>query len=202
MTPDVSSSLRAVDAPRWPRRVPTARLFFAIAAGCLAVAIGLAWLLMKLLGRAEGGDARFAAAFAVTTALLLAGSWRLQQALECVRQERMALFRRRLHQGLAAGVLFMAIQTYALWTIMPTREARSAEDAALGVTPFVLGLAGLHGLHFLVATLFVAWVAAQAAGQRYDHEYHWGVTVCTWFWHLLGIVWLAILTVYAIAFRG
>ena len=52
---------------------------------------------------------------------------------------------------------------------------------------------------FVVATLFLSLVAVRTFADRYDHEYYWGVSVVAWFWHALGIVWLAILAVFAIA---
>ena len=57
----------------------------------------------------------------------------------------------------------------------------------------------LHGVHFIVALLFVVFVFLRAFADRYDHEYSWGVTFCAWFWHALGIAWLAIMTAFLIA---
>ena len=67
------------------------------------------------------------------------------------------------------------------------------------MTPFVLMLAALHALHLSVALLFLAFVGTRAGADRYDHEYHWGVRFCAWFWHALGIAWLLILAIFAIA---
>ncbi len=58
-------------------------------------------------------------------------------------------------------------------------------------------VAGLHGVHFVIALLFVAWITVNAFADRYDHEYFGSVTFCAWFWHALGIVWMAILTLFA-----
>lgn len=180
-------------------RIRVARRFFLIAVGVMAGALLAAVGLAGLLGRTPGSDLHFPPAFVATTLLLGVGSGLLEQARQAIRREQQPLFRRRLAAALAAAGLFMGVQTYALWTILPAQ--RSAELATTGVVPFVVMLAALHGLHFVVATLFVSYVTAQASIGRYDHEYHWGVTVCAWFWHLLGLVWLGILAVYLIAFR-
>lgn len=180
-------------------RIRVARRFFLIAVGVMAGALLAAVGLAELFGRSPGSNLHFPPAFVATTLLLGGGSGLLEQARQAIRREQQQLFRRRLAAALAAAGLFMGVQTYALWTILPAQ--RSADLATTGVVPFVVMLAALHGLHFLVATLFVSYVAAQASVGRYDHEYHWGVTVCAWFWHLLGIVWLGILAVYLIAFR-
>ena len=59
-------------------------------------------------------------------------------------------------------------------------------------------IAALHGMHFVIALLFLSYVTVQAFADRYDHEYFFGVTVCSWFWHLLAVVWCAILVVMMI----
>jgi cytochrome c oxidase subunit 3 len=167
--------------------------------GCVVVlaAAGLGAGLMRLFGRVASPTFQFPAAFVASTLLLVLASGSIERARSAVRRERQREFRTWLWRALAIGVVFMGVQTFALWSIVPAD--RSAQSSSLGVTPFVLMLALLHGMHFLVATLFVSYITVQAAADRYDHEYHWGVTVCAWFWHVLGIVWLAILAVYSIA---
>ena len=185
------------DVPRPLTRAEAAVRTFALGATAALGAGCLARLLMALLGRPRPETFQFPAMFAVTTLLLLVGSARMSAAVRAVRREKQSLLRVRLLQALVVGCLFMGTQTYALWTILPPE--RSEQAASTGVAPFVVMLAALHGLHFLVATLFVSYVTVQAQAGRYDHEYYWGVTVCAWFWHGLGIVWIAILAVYSIA---
>jgi heme/copper-type cytochrome/quinol oxidase subunit 3 len=172
--------------------------FFALSAGLLCGAGLLAWGLMHWCGRNTAQQGlHFPPAFAVSTLLLALGSFSLQQALRAVQRERQGEFRGWLRAAVAAGGLFMGVQSYGLWTLLPRH--RSPEEAALGVTGFVLAFAALHALHFLVAVLFVCFIAVRTQSDRYDHEYYWGVTVCAWFWHALGIAWGAILIVFAIA---
>jgi hypothetical protein len=57
----------------------------------------------------------------------------------------------------------------------------------------------LHAMHFTLALMFLVWVTLGAFADRYDHEYFWGVVVCAWFWHALGIAWGCILIVFAIS---
>lgn len=136
-------------------------------------------------------------AFGISTLLLLAGSIAMSRALAFVQQERQTEFRWWLKFAAGCSALFMGIQSYGLLWMLPA--TRSAEGTSLGVRPLVMTLAGLHSMHFFVATLFISAVIARSIADRYDHEYHWGVTVCAWFWHLLGIAWMAILAVFAIA---
>ncbi len=172
--------------------------FFVIAGLALLLAGGVARLLMVCFPRpVQGSTLRFPTAFLLSSLLLLGGSTSLERALRFLRLEKQSLYRRWLLIGLCCGVLFMGVQTFALWSMFP--EQRDPEDATLESTALALALAALHGLHFLVAVLFVSWITARTWAGRYDHEYYWGVRCCAWFWHALGIVWVAILFLFLIA---
>ncbi len=163
-------------------------------------AFALAWVLTRVFGRDPEGSPWtmvFHPAFGVSSLLLLRGSYCLSRALGAVKQERQAEFRSWLKRGLQAGGLFTAVQTYALWAISPVERGASA--TSLGVRPFILLLCTLHVLHFLVAILSLSYVTVRALADKYDHEYHWGVTVCACFWHFLGVIWVGVLAVIVIA---
>lgn len=172
--------------------------FFALATVTIGIAAILFWFLYRLLGKPHTGEqVLFPPAFAVSSALLLLGSFSLHRAIFFVRIEKQRQFRFWLIVSLVLGSLFMGTQSYALWLIFPNE--RAYETATLGVSAFVLCLTTLHGLHFGVAVLFVAFTISRAWADRYDHEYNWGVQACAWFWHFLVIVWIAIMAVIAIA---
>jgi len=135
-------------------------------------------------------------AFWISTLLLLAGSFSLHRATGCVRIEKQRPFRRWLLTGITAGTLFVSFQCFGLWSLLQNLRP---DDVSTGAAGFAFVLAALHGLHFSVALMMLVFVTMNALGDRYDHEYYWGVTLCAWFWHLLGIVWLAILGVLCIA---
>lgn len=174
-----------------------AALFFATMLGVVLTSALIAVLMFAVAGQPTGPGRLFPPAFAVSSGLLFAGSLALTRAVRCVRVERQRPFRRWLLTSLLLATLFMGIQTYGLACLLP--HDRTASAASTGVTAFVLALASLHGMHFIVATLFLAMVTVRAFAERYDHEYYWGVSACAWFWHALGLVWLAILAVFAIA---
>ena len=176
-----------------------ARRFFIAALGCLAVAAIIFWLLSKLFGKAQG---LASPGFAISTLLLWCGSLQVHRALHWVSLERQREFRRSLTIALTLGLVFTGVQSYVLWSILPTTEEQRTNGAAeLGSTAFFLMFGCLHALHFVIAILFLLFVTLRAYEDRYDHEYHWGVTLCTWFWHALGIVWMAILVVLFFASR-
>ncbi len=183
--------------------IRAARRFVATVLGVCLLAILTEAVVSRLLGLvAQGGVPQgrpvlFPPAFGISTGLLLLGSLLMGRALHFVRIEKQRPFRRWLLSALAVGGLFVGVQSFGLWSLMP--HDRTAHAAQAGVTTFVLMLASLHALHFVVAVLFLSFVTVRAFDDRYDHEYHWGVTVCAWFWHALGVVWMGILVVIAIA---
>lgn len=171
--------------------------FFLLAAILLAAGIGSAMVLLgKMPTDATQQANPFSTAFGLSTCLLLSGSGCLYRAVESVRREKQRRFRMWLMLGLVAGTLFVAVQTYALTRLI---RQQPPDEAATGAAAFVAVFATLHGMHFVVALLFLVYVTVQALADRYDHEYFWGVTICAWFWHALGIAWLAILFVMMIA---
>ncbi len=171
--------------------------FILVAAGVYAVALGLAWSLIRCLPPTVVlGRVVFPPALWVTTALLFLGSGFLQHAVRCVRIERQKPFRRSLMMALVAGTLFVGIQTYGLQCLVRNQVP---DEVQTGANAFIIMLATLHAMHFSLALLFLVWVTLKALADRYDHEYSWGVIVCAWFWHALGLVWLCILVVFAIA---
>lgn len=174
--------------------------FFAIALMLLGAAAASAFLLPRwpqAVGRPPG--VIFPPVFAISTVCLLFASFALSRAETHVAKERQAQFRSSLRQALAAGTCFVAIQSYALISFF---SQQPPVQAATGATAFVAVAAALHGMHVIIAWLFLLFVILQAQSDRYDHEYHWGVTFCGWFWHILVIVWLVVLCVMAISNQG
>jgi heme/copper-type cytochrome/quinol oxidase subunit 3 len=175
-----------------------ARMSFGLSLLALAGSSGVLGVLRGVFGRpVPQSQFAFPIAFGFSSLLLVLGSVALHRATVMVRRERQAELRGWMLTGLAIGALFVGVQTYGLWALFPGE--RSAAEASAGVTPFVLALSALHGLHFCVVVLATAFVTARTFAGRYDHEYYWGVVVCGWLWHVLGIVWAAILVVFAIA---
>lgn len=147
-------------------------------------------------GRVVPEKVVFPTAFWFTTVLLAVGSGFLHRAAFAVRHERQTTFRESLLVALVAGTLFVGLQTYGLASLA---RNQLPEEAQTGANAFITMLAALHAMHFALALLFLVWVTLNALADRYDHEYSWGVTVCAWFWHVLGVVWMLILVVFAIA---
>ncbi len=177
-----------------------ARRFFVLSSGLLTSAVLIAMTGIRWLGSASSDRTIMPIAFWISTVFLLAGSVTLQRAAWLVRVQQLESFRRWLIISLTSGTLFVGVQICGLWRLTQnqTRPGQSLPDSAeTGANALVAMFAGLHGVHFVIALLFVAWITVNAFANRYDHEYSSGVTFCAWFWHTLGIVWLMILGLFA-----
>ncbi|MFN0195710.1 MAG: hypothetical protein ACKVT0_03135 [Planctomycetaceae bacterium] len=170
---------------------------FALGVAVLSAAGGLGYFCAKVLGQSfiDAGP-KLPIPFWVSTCLLLLTSVLLQLALADVKRERQLSFRKRLWFALFSVTMFLAIQGYGLWGFV---QRNRPEEATTGSEPFILAFAALHGAHVIVAVLVLVYVIVQGLSNRYDHEYYWGVVVCTFFWHALGWVWLCILGASLIA---
>lgn len=180
------------------QQTDSARRFFLVALGVFAVG-GLLATTLILIARPihETEHVTFPRAFLVSSLLLATGSIALQRALHHVRLEHQEQFRTALSIALAAGACFVGVQSFGLWRLLQTPIGM---DASTGPGAFAFVLTFLHGMHLSVALLFLSYVTVRACAGRYDHEYYWGVTCCAFFWHVLGLAWVAILAVFAIAF--
>ncbi|MBD3672156.1 MAG: hypothetical protein HUJ26_01405 [Planctomycetaceae bacterium] len=177
--------------------------FFLLSGGVLGLACLGGWSMIELSRDTAPGEFHFPHAFWLSTICLLTGSISLERASGFVSRERQRPFRGHLIVGLTSGALFVAFQIYGMWVLLRSQETEyavaTAETAvALGVKPYVFVAAFLHAMHFFLALLFLVYVTLNGFAGRYDHEYYWGVRVCAWFWHGLGIVWVMILVVFAI----
>jgi cytochrome c oxidase subunit 3 len=176
--------------------------FLLLAFALIGASVLLAWLLLRVWPpyqpTIDGESVTFPIAFHLSTAWLVAVSYALHGAWTSVRIEKQLQFRRWLQLAFVAATMFIGVQTFGLAQFVASLP-RDSYQSSTGAGAFVFVFAVLHALHVGVASLFLAWVTASAFADRYDHEYCWGVTFCAFFWHVLGIVWLAILATFAIA---
>ncbi|MDA1229304.1 MAG: cytochrome c oxidase subunit 3 [Planctomycetota bacterium] len=184
---------------RWDlTRVSLARQFFVATGLQFGVILLLGFTLAIIFRHPEPTKVlRLPVAFQFGTLFLAIGSWCLHDANTNVRLERQRRFRQSLLLALCAAVLFVAVQSYGMWalikSISPDLEMQTSVHGP------VIMFAGIHAMHFIVAQSVLLWVTLSAFAERYDHEYYWGVTFAGWCWHVLGVVWIAILCIFAIA---
>jgi len=177
--------------------------FFWVAASLFGAAGLIAFGLSRLAAPPRApGQFIIPAAFAFSTVLLILCSVAQARGLAAVRRERQPQFRRDMLWGLACGTAFVGVQVFGMWCIVQNlRLHQNAGEAQLGATSLVMGAAAMHALHVIVALLVMTYVTLRALGDRYDHEYSFGVAACAWFWHILAILWVFILGAYGIVYE-
>lgn len=178
-------------------RARAARQFFPAAAGQVALCGLVATILIVWNEPPQPSvQLKLPTAFQFGTFFLATGSWLLHRAVCLVRHERQPEFRRALIGALICAAAFVGVQTWGLREFLAS--ASNVHETQTSVHGFVFLFAALHAMHFLVAQAVLLWVTLCAFADRYDHEYFWGVVFAAWCWHALGVVWLAILCVFAI----
>ncbi|MCA9036282.1 MAG: hypothetical protein KDA91_14200 [Planctomycetaceae bacterium] len=200
VSPDGSEAAHNVPAAlAWKQtRAALARRFFPATAMQATAGAGLALLLVWWNGKpVPSNRLTLPAAFQFGTAALVCGSWMLHMAVYHVRLERQEPFRRSLLCAMGFATVFVGVQSYGLWAF--AAGVNDFRQTQTNVHGFVFMFTALHAMHFLVAQSVLLWVTLCAYADCYDHEYNWGVVFAAWCWHALGLVWLAILCVFAIA---
>jgi cytochrome c oxidase subunit III len=174
--------------------------FFGLSAGLFLSAGLIAWVLSRLIGPPHApGQFIIPLAFAFSTAFLILCSAVQVRALSAVRRERQRRFRKNMLWALAYGTAFVGVQVFGMWCVVQNlRAIQNAGEAQLGATALVIAAAAMHALHVVVALLILTWVTLRALNDRYDHEYSFGVLVCSLVWHALGVLWIFILGAFII----
>src|SRR6516162_9411971 len=177
---------KTIHRPAPPSRLALRFIFVAVAIYAAAGALAILLICCVPAAAASGGVV-FPPIFWLTSVLLGLNSGFMQHAVHCVRCERQRPFRRSLVCALVAGTVFVGAQSYGLKSLMGNQDP---DETQTGANAFIAIMATLHAMHLSLALLFLVWVTLNALEDRYDHEYSWGVSVCSWFWHGLGIVWV------------
>jgi cytochrome c oxidase subunit III len=190
---------------RLGRSVPESQFalrFFGLSLGLLLTAGGIAYGLARFVAPPRApGQFIIPAAFAFSTTFLILCSIAQQRGLNAVRREHQQQFHKALLWALVFGTAFVGVQVFGLWCIIQNlRPDQNAGEAQLGATALVMGAAAVHAMHVIVALLFLSYFTLRGLGDRYDHEYSFGVAFCAWFWHALGILWIFILGAYGVVY--
>jgi heme/copper-type cytochrome/quinol oxidase subunit 3 len=125
------------------------------------------------------------AATAINTLVLLLSSYTLSRALRAVRRDDCRGLVVELARTAGLGALFLAVQG-AEW-IRLIGFGLTASSGAYGATFYTL--IGAHGVHVLVALVWLTLVTWAATRGRYAARDHVGVAVSAMYWHFVVALW-------------
>lgn len=166
--------------------------------GTLSVFFVSSLLLYALYAAARQDDpfstAALPAPFLVSTVCLFAISGMLHFATRLVRRDRLAKTTLLLGLSSLAAVIFLAIQTLAMFEMLNSTVVAAGNGR--GLLGMVIVLAFLHALHVAGGVIALGIVAVRSALGRYDHERHFAVDFTAQYWHFLDGVWLAMLAAF------
>lgn len=128
------------------------------------------------------------------TALLLASSGAVELARRSVRRGAMPGAVRWLAVAALLGVLFLGGQLTG-WRMLVAR------GVVLPTSPhaaFFYMLSAVHGAHVLGGLGALGWTLRRATARAYRSAHHTGLTHAAIYWHVVGAVWVYLLTVLSI----
>lgn len=151
------------------------------------------------LGREAGDIIPFylPPSFLLTTVNLISVSVLMHLAVNAVRNERQADFRRYVVIALGLSLVFFAIQGIGMfWMIQQLLGPHKTMQNLYGFTLF---LVLVHALHVIGGIAGLVLLVFGMARQNYDHERHFPVRFCALYWHFLDAVWVLMLACFALA---
>jgi cytochrome c oxidase subunit 3 len=131
-----------------------------------------------------------------STLILVGLSASLEWALWGIRHNRQKILFRGLLLAFGLGLGFILAQLHNWSSILLLNP--DLKDRELSLFTFYM-LTGVHALHVVGGFVPLAWVLRRVALREYSSSRFEGVRLCVQYWHFLGLVWLGLLTVMAIA---
>ena len=135
--------------------------------------------------------------FTLTTINLIAISVLLHLALGAVRNERGTDFVRYVWLASILAFVFFIIQAPSLtWMMVELQKPGPAMQNLYGLTFF---LVVVHALHVVGGAVGLAFLIFGIRKQSYDHERHFPVRFCAYYWHFLDVVWILMMLSFGLA---
>ncbi|MBL8853096.1 MAG: hypothetical protein JNK57_03890 [Planctomycetaceae bacterium] len=134
--------------------------------------------------------------FWVSTGLLIVTSVLLHLASRRVAREKQGPFLVYLHAGFVMALGFLFVQGLGMWDLLNEHYAYMEQQGLTRLYGVCFAFSLIHALHVLGGVVFIGFVLVQGHRGIYDHERHWAVDHCAWYWHFLDIVWIGMLAMF------
>lgn len=124
----------------------------------------------------------------IATILLVLSSVTIQLGVWAIQKGDRAALIRWLFISIALGLIFLTAQIYD-YTQLPF----GADDTIFGTTFYTL--TGFHGAHVFGGVIFMMVILARSLGGQFSASHHEAVEACSFYWHFVDVVWIALFTI-------
>jgi cytochrome c oxidase subunit III len=133
---------------------------------------------------------------AINTAVLLTSGALVTLANSAIEHGRFERFKRLLTLVIVLGLVFLCLQASEYHRALALLNLNFS-TGVYGATFFML--TGLHGLHVLIGTTFMAIILARSLGGGLTQAHHFAFTAGSWYWHFVDLAWVGLfILVYCI----
>ncbi|HEY4669559.1 MAG TPA: cytochrome c oxidase subunit 3 [Tepidiformaceae bacterium] len=124
---------------------------------------------------------------AIATLILITSSVTMQIGVGQIQKGNRSGLIWMLFITMVLGLVFLSIQMYD-YSQLPF----GASDTIYGTTFYTL--TGFHGAHVAGGVLFMFVVLIRALGGQFSARHHEAVEACSFYWHFVDVVWIALFT--------
>ena len=172
-----------------------------------SVMLGYIFIRLSHQGDVQFGSLALPRSLWLSSALVVCASITVQIAFRAIKNERQTALRLWLLVTLFIGVLFCAIQTPSLGSLVRLHFEQMRLFQASGGGGFdngvytgtlrpqtffgiIFTLILVHAIHVIGGLIFLVFVIRGSLLSLYDHEYHNPVKHVAMYWHFLDVVWI------------
>lgn len=124
----------------------------------------------------------------IGTIILVASSVTMQMAVWSIQRGNRSGLIWWTMITLFAGIVFLSIQMYDY-----AQLHFGVSDTIFGTTFYTL--TGFHGAHVAGGAIFIFVVLIRAMGGQFSARNHEAVEACSFYWHFVDVVWIALFTI-------
>ena len=121
----------------------------------------------------------------IATVVLVSSSFVIQWAVMSIARGNRTGLIWGLFISIVLGLVFLAMQMYDY-----SQLHFRVDDTIYGTTFFTL--TGFHGAHVAGGVIFMGVMLVRALGGQFSSQHHEAVEACSFYWHFVDVVWIAL----------